>query len=65
MAKLVKSLSNSQSNITFHPLPEDDPKMRRPIITKANTLLGWEPTVTLEKGLEATINQYKIKLDIK
>lgn len=62
LAHLVKTLTNSKSNITFHPLPEDDPKVRRPVIEKAQNLLGWMPNVTLEEGLQMTIQEYKNKL---
>jgi UDP-glucuronate decarboxylase len=62
VAQLVKNLANSNSQITFHPLPKDDPKVRRPVITKAEDILGWEPKVTLEEGLVATIEQYRVKL---
>lgn len=61
LAHLVKTLSNSASNITFHPLPVDDPKVRRPIIDKAKELLGWEPAITLENGLKETIEEYTKK----
>ncbi|NHC40738.1 NAD-dependent epimerase/dehydratase family protein [Bacillus sp. MM2020_1] len=63
LAHLVKTLSNSASNITFHPLPVDDPKVRRPVIDKAKKLLGWEPKITLENGLKETIEEYKKKLN--
>ncbi|WP_257968104.1 NAD-dependent epimerase/dehydratase family protein [Peribacillus deserti] len=63
VAKLVKTLSRSTSKITFHPLPEDDPKLRRPNIAKAQRILGWTPSITLEKGLKATIEQYGKKLN--
>jgi UDP-glucuronate decarboxylase len=63
LAHLVKTLANSASNITFHPLPVDDPKVRRPVIDKAKKLLGWEPAITLENGLKETIEEYKKKLN--
>jgi UDP-glucuronate decarboxylase len=63
VAHLVKSITNSKSNITFHPLPEDDPKVRRPVIEKARMLLGWEPAVTLDDGLKWTIEEYKKKIN--
>jgi UDP-glucuronate decarboxylase len=63
LAHLVKALANSESNITFHPLPEDDPKVRRPVIDKVKELLGWEPKITLENGLKETIEEYKKKLN--
>ncbi|SMD72746.1 UDP-glucose 4-epimerase [Bacillus mobilis] len=62
VAELVKRLTNSDSKITFHPLPKDDPKVRRPDITKASTMLGWEPEISLEEGLKRTIEVYKRNL---
>ncbi|MFJ8530185.1 GDP-mannose 4,6-dehydratase [Bacillus sp. NPDC094106] len=59
VAHLMKKLTKSSSLISFHPLPKDDPKQRRPNIEKAKKLLGWEPTVHLEKGLKLTIDAYK------
>ncbi|HEY0011807.1 MAG TPA: SDR family NAD-dependent epimerase/dehydratase, partial [Allosphingosinicella sp.] len=50
----VLALTGSSSKIVTRPLPEDDPRRRRPDITRARTLLGWEPTVDLQEGLEAT-----------
>ena len=46
----------------FDPLPVDDPKQRRPDITRARTLLGWEPKVGLEEGLMKTVDYFKQKL---
>jgi UDP-glucuronate decarboxylase len=63
LAHLVKTLTNSASNITFHPLPVDDPKVRRPVIDKAKELLGWEPAISLENGLKETIAEYTKKLN--
>lgn len=59
IAKMVLSLTESRSKIEFKPLPVDDPKVRRPDITKAKTLLDWEPKVGVDKGLSATINYFK------
>lgn len=61
-AHLVKKLANSQSEIVFKPLPEDDPKQRRPDITKAQQVLGWEPQVPLEAGLAKTLDFFKSRL---
>ena len=47
------------SPITFLPLPEDDPKQRRPDITLARKLLGWEPRVRVREGLQRTIAYFK------
>lgn len=54
-ARLIRDLAGSHSEIRFEPLPEDDPQRRRPDITKARRLLGWEPRVALEEGLRRTI----------
>ncbi|WP_315794822.1 NAD-dependent epimerase/dehydratase family protein [Paenibacillus sp. BIC5C1] len=59
LAHLVKELTHSNSNVTFLPLPEDDPKVRRPVIDKARDLLGWEPLVPLDQGLKLTIDNYR------
>jgi UDP-glucuronate decarboxylase len=55
LAELVLKKVGGKSKITFHPLPGDDPKQRRPDITLATKELGWEPTVSLDKGLDSTI----------
>jgi dTDP-glucose 4,6-dehydratase len=62
MARLIIRMTGSKSTIVFQPLPTDDPKVRRPDITRARTLLGWEPKVTLEEGLTSTINYFKKKM---
>ncbi|NHM31136.1 GDP-mannose 4,6-dehydratase [Neobacillus terrae] len=62
IAHLVKKLTNSESKIIFLPLPEDDPKQRKPNIEKAKMLLNWEPKVSIEEGLKQTIKMYKEKL---
>src|SRR5437763_3349861 len=58
-AERIKALTGSKSEIVFRPLPEDDPKVRQPDITKARTLLGWEPRVALEEGLRRTIDFFR------
>jgi dTDP-glucose 4,6-dehydratase len=58
-AEEIKRLVGSEAPIDFRPLPEDDPKIRRPDITKARTLLGWEPRVPLEEGLTRTIEYFR------
>jgi dTDP-glucose 4,6-dehydratase len=55
LAELVLRLSGSKSEIVFEALPEDDPQQRRPDITRAKELLGWEPTITLEEGLRRVL----------
>ncbi len=58
-AKEVQSLFGSKSEITFKPLPQDDPKQRKPDITKAKALLGWEPKVMLREGLGKSVEYFK------
>ncbi|MBP2232958.1 UDP-glucuronate decarboxylase [Azospirillum agricola] len=59
LAEHVIRLTGSNSRIVHKPLPQDDPKQRRPDITKAKDLLGWEPTIPLEDGLERTIRYFR------
>jgi len=59
LAELVMELTGAKGPITFAPLPEDDPKVRRPDITRARTLLGWEPTVDLRTGVQRTIDYFR------
>ena len=61
-AKRIKALTNSKSEIVFRDLPEDDPKVRQPDITRARKLLGWEPVVGLEEGLKHTIDYFRDKV---
>jgi dTDP-glucose 4,6-dehydratase len=58
----IKALTKSASPIAFHPLPEDDPKVRQPDITRAQELLGWEPTIGLDEGLRHTIEYFRGKV---
>ncbi len=62
MARLIIKMTGSKSQLVFKPLPTDDPKVRQPDITRARTLLGWEPKVGLEEGLGATIAYFKTKM---
>ena len=55
LAEKIIELTGSASELTFHPLPQDDPLQRCPDITKARDLLDWEPTVSLTEGLQKTI----------
>ena len=59
IAKLVLNLTGSSSEIRFHPLPTDDPKVRRPDISRARALLKWEPQVSLEDALTRTIAYFR------
>jgi dTDP-glucose 4,6-dehydratase len=61
-AERIIRLTGSKSTISFHPLPTDDPKQRRPDITRAQKLLGWKPVVDLETGLGRTIDYFKSRV---
>jgi dTDP-glucose 4,6-dehydratase len=58
-AKLVLDVTGSKSEIVREPLPQDDPKQRKPDITKAKMLLGWEPKIELREGLEKSLEYFK------
>jgi len=62
IARTIIKLVGSTSKIVYRPLPVDDPKQRRPDITRARTLLNWEPKVGLEEGLLKTVNYFKEKV---
>jgi len=58
-AQVVLQVTGSESTVVFEPLPQDDPKQRRPDITKARTLLGWEPKIELRRGLEMSLEYFR------
>ncbi len=58
-AEHIRALTGSVSSIRFEPLPEDDPKQRKPDITKARAVLGWEPRVPLDEGLRETVDYFR------
>jgi dTDP-glucose 4,6-dehydratase len=58
-AKKVLEVTGSATEIAFEPLPQDDPKQRRPDITKARELLGWEPRIDLETGLRLSLEYFR------
>ena len=62
IARRIIEMTGSRSRIIYKPLPEDDPKVRQPDITRARTLLGWEPKVSLEEGLSKTIDYFRSKV---
>lgn len=64
-AEEVISFTNSKSRIIYKPIPEDDPKIRQPDISKAKAQLGWEPDISREEGLLKTIKYFKEKLKEK
>jgi len=59
LATRIRDLSGSSSEIVFEPLPEDDPKQRRPDLTRARKLLGWQPRTSLDEGLLKTIAYFR------
>lgn len=59
LAEKIVSITGSKSTIAYKPLPQDDPKTRRPDITKAQHLLGWRPEISLDEGLRTTIAWFK------
>ena len=64
IARQIITMTGSKSQIVYKPLPEDDPKVRKPDITRARTLLGWEPKVSLEEGLGNTIEYFRQKVAV-
>ena len=65
-AQIIKELTDSKSPIVFKPLPQDDPKQRKPDISRIKTTLQWEPKISLKEGLKKTINWFKKNcLDLK
>jgi len=62
IAETIIRMTGSKSRIVYRPLPTDDPKQRRPDITRARELLGWEPKVQLEEGLIKTIEYFRTKV---
>ena len=62
IAQVIIEMTGSKSRIVYRPLPEDDPKVRKPDITRARTLLGWEPKVSLREGLTHTIDYFRQKV---
>lgn len=63
LAQEIIRLTGSESKLTFEPLPEDDPKIRQPDITRARELLGWEPKVSLEQGLTKAISWFRSQVN--
>jgi nucleoside-diphosphate-sugar epimerase len=55
LAEMVRELTQTSAPLVERPLPEDDPKIRKPDITRARTMLGWEPKVGIREGLQKTI----------
>jgi dTDP-glucose 4,6-dehydratase len=64
LAEVVRDVTGSDSEVVFEPLPVDDPTQRRPDITRARELLGWEPTTDLETGLGRTADYFRRALGL-
>ncbi|HTK29231.1 MAG TPA: UDP-glucuronic acid decarboxylase family protein [Vicinamibacterales bacterium] len=62
IAETIIRMTGATSRLVYRPLPTDDPKQRRPDITRARTLLGWEPRVQLDEGLVKTIEYFRTKV---
>ena len=62
LANGIRRLCGGTSEIVYKPLPEDDPKQRRPDLTRARQILGWEPRTSLETGLVKTIASFRKRL---
>ncbi|MCB0145702.1 MAG: GDP-mannose 4,6-dehydratase, partial [Caldilineaceae bacterium] len=62
-AEKINELTGNTAGIQFKPLPKDDPKQRQPNIDKARRILGWDPKVNLDEGMERTIGWFKENLD--
>lgn len=65
LAKEIIELTNSKSKIIYKKLPEDDPKVRQPDISKAKRILKWKPKVNRKEGLKSTIEDFKKRLNLK
>ena len=64
LAELIRQLTHSSSEIIMRPLPGDDPRQRQPNIALAKEVLGWQPTIELEQGLQQTINYFSESLSL-
>jgi UDP-glucuronate decarboxylase len=62
LAEKVIQMTNSRSKIIYQPLPQDDPLQRKPDISLAKEKMGWEPKISLEEGLQRTIDYFKTVL---
>ena len=63
LAETIQKMINPDAELSFKPLPQDDPKQRQPDITKAKNLLDWQPTIDLEAGLKMTIDDFRSRLE--
>jgi UDP-glucuronate decarboxylase len=65
LARIVRRVTGSRSEVVFEPLPQDDPRQRRPDTTRAREILGWRPTVSLEEGLARTLDYFRTALRLR
>jgi UDP-glucuronate decarboxylase len=65
LAAEVIKVCGSKSEVKYLPLPQDDPKQRKPDISRAKALLGWNPTIQLNEGLEKTVSYFKERANIR
>jgi len=63
LAQRIQEMINPGSNICFEPLPQDDPRRRKPDITRAQTWLNWQPTIQLQEGLKQTIDDFRDRME--
>lgn len=63
LAETIQKMINPDAQLSYKPLPQDDPQQRQPDITKAKNLLGWEPTINLEEGLKMTIEDFRSRME--
>ena len=64
LALMIRDLAGSDSPVTYEPLPQDDPQVRKPDITRARSLLDWEPKMKVEEGLGRTIDDFRRRLGL-
>ena len=62
LAERIRTLSGTSSEIVFRPLPLDDPRQRRPDLTRARQAIGWKPTISMDEGLTRTIADFRERL---
>jgi UDP-glucuronate decarboxylase len=65
LAEEVVRICGSKSDVRYMTLPQDDPKQRKPVITRAQELLGWNPTIALREGLEKTVAYFKRRMELQ
>ena len=65
LAQTIQKTVNPDAEVNFEPLPQDDPKRRKPDITRAQTHLNWEPTINLQAGLQKTVDDFRSRLQVE